>query len=163
MKRVVLFGILVVLTSIVVFALEVGAMGGMEMEGRNRPFIGAKLGLSTDSGLGLSLEAYLPVSSFATAQEEIEEARFVEVDPFLLFTLPIGTSRIYAGVAPILIYDMETGDAGLYSDRIVHAKVGVSSGSLIRFFIEVMSSFTYDPEIMSLGIYTINVGAALGL
>jgi len=163
MRRLLVFLVLVLSVS-ALFALEIGVVGGMEIGGRNRPFLGAKLGIG-DSGIGVSVEGFVPVTAFETATEELQNVRFLEVDPFLLLIIPLGSSRIYAGAAPILVYDIEAGKVGLFSDRIFHAKVGLSMGKSLRLFVEGMTAVAYTPEsetmIQSTGIFSAHLGVAL--
>ncbi|MDI3517524.1 MAG: hypothetical protein PWP37_1422 [Thermotogota bacterium] len=163
MKRVLVTVILLLAVS-AIFALEIGVVGGMEIGGRNRPFLGAKLGIG-DSGIGISVEGFVPITAFETATEELQNVRFVEVDPFLLLILPLGSSRLYAGVAPILVYDIEAGKVGLFSDRIFHAKVGLSMGESLRIFVEGMTAVAYTPDsetmVQSTGIFSAHLGLSL--
>ena len=79
--------------------------------------------------------------------------------------IPLGSSRIYAGAAPILVYDIEAGKVGLFSDRIFHAKVGLSMGKSLRLFVEGMTAVAYSPEsetmIQSTGIFSAHLGVAM--
>ncbi|GEM_PF-1396369 len=99
---------------------EISAFAGMELSGKSRPYVGTRIG-TLSSGLSLMLEAYYPLSSF-------EEIEFLEIDPYLYLGLPILSTLIYVGVAPIVIFDVTNTSFILYSTEIFHAKAGFRFG-----------------------------------
>lgn len=107
---------------------EISAFAGMELSGKSRPYVGTRIG-TLSSGLSLMLEAYYPLSSFEEIEGiNIEEIEFLEIDPYLYLGLPILSTLIYVGVAPIVIFDVTNTSFILYSTEIFHAKAGFRFG-----------------------------------
>lgn len=158
MKRLlVLVGVLV---AVIGMSFELSVLGGMELGGRNRPFIGARVG-TLSGGISLMLEGYYPISNFEEIENiNIGEIRFIEFDPYLYLALPLFTNLIYVGIAPIIIVDLDNFDFSLYSMELFHVKAGLRFGQGIVFFIEGMTTMT--TSFQSLGIYAVSAGIGIG-
>ncbi len=140
------------------FSIEFSVLGGMELSGKSRQFVGARIGF-LDSILGLSIEAYSPVSSFESSTQELQNVEFIEIDPYVLLNLSLGDMKVYTGIAPMVIADIQTGDFGLFSMNMFHAKVGIRYGKGISLFVDGMTTFTTKFE--STGIYSVMAGIGL--
>jgi len=159
MKRIIPIFLVIFLVS-VSFGFEISALGGMKLSGKNRPYIGARIG-TLSGGVSLMLEAYYPLSSFEDVQNvNIAQVRFLEIDPYLYLGLPISSTLIYVGVAPIVIFDIANVSFALYSLELFHAKAGIRFGQGIVFFVEGLTTLTTSFE--TLGIYAVSAGLGIG-
>jgi len=159
MKKILVLSFLI-LGFVLAMSFELSVLGGMELSGKNRPYIGARVG-TLSAGISLMLEAYYPLSTFEQIQElDFTQIQFVELDPYLYIGIPIGTTLIYAGTAPIIIFDIVKTDFAIYSYELFHAKVGLRFGSGIVFFIEGMTTLT--TSFQTLGIYAVTAGIGIG-
>lgn len=155
-----LFMIIFVLISIVGISFEFSVLGGMELGGRNRPFIGTRAG-TLSGGLSVMFEVYYPLSSIEEIEGiNIEEIRFIEFDPYLYLAIPFFSNLIYVGVAPIIIVDIDNLEFTIYSTEVFHAKAGLRFGQGIVFFIEGMTTVT--TSLQTLGIYAVSAGIGIG-
>ncbi len=157
--RKVVFLISVILIFTMAFSAGISVLGGMELSGKSRQFVGARLTF-LNSFLGLDVDVYTPVSSFGSSAEELQNVKFVEIDPYLLLNLPLGDFKVYAGAAPIIIADIENVDFKLFSMNVFHAKAGLTYGKGITFFVDGITTFTTKFE--STGIYSVSAGIGLG-
>jgi hypothetical protein len=157
MKKVILIFVLCLFV-ITIFPFRISALGGMEISGRNRMYGGLSVGLLSFP-IGILADVYLPLSSLETIEQEIEEARFVEVNPYLALTIPIFTTKIYAAVAPIFIFDIEQLGFSFFNDW-VKLKAGMQFGKGLVLFIEGMTSLNFDFELS--GNYAVQLGIGLG-
>ncbi|MGB9614584.1 MAG: hypothetical protein ACP5KD_02590 [Fervidobacterium sp.] len=149
-----------VLSITLALSFEFSMLGGLEVGGKNRPFIGARIG-TLSGGISLMVEAYYPLPSFEHLQNlNIEEIQFVELDPYLYLAIPLGPTLIYAGASPIVIFDISNTQFSLYSEDLFHLKVGLRSGVGIVFFVEGMTTMTFS--FRSLGVYAISAGIGIG-
>lgn len=159
MRRVLLVTLLVPL-SVAVLGLELSVLGGMELGGRGRPYIGARVG-TLSAGLSLMLEAYYPLSSFEAAGEiRFEDIKVLEIDPFLYLGIPIGKTLLYVGAAPILVFNVDTFEFALYSAELFHVKIGTRFGEGLVFLVEGMT--TLNTSFQTLGVYAITLGVGIG-
>lgn len=121
MKKMLVFSFLV-LGFVLAMSFEISILGGMELSGKNRPYIGARVG-TLSAGISLMLEAYYPLSTFKQLQElDFIKLQFVELAPYLYISIPIGTTLIYAGAAPIIIFDIVNTDFAIYSYELFLCK-----------------------------------------
>lgn len=143
---------------VVSFSLNVGVLGGLELGGRERVYLG---GRATILGfpLGISGDIYLPMDSFDSASDELSEVRFLEVDPYLLLSFRLGNTYIYGGGAPILIFDIDQTGFSFY-DNWAKLKAGIQFGQFLIFFVEGTSSINFDFELS--GIYSVHAGIGIG-
>lgn len=159
MRKFVLIFLLIILAS-VSLGFEISVLGGMELNGKGRPYIGARVG-TLSGGISLMLEAYYPLSSLEDVQNiNVDQVRFLEIDPYLYIGLPISTTLIYVGAAPITIFDVVNTQFMLYSTEVFHVKAGLRSGQGIVFFVEGMTTLTTSFE--TLGIYAVSAGIGIG-
>ncbi len=157
MKKLLLTSVFLLLF-LMAFSAELSLIGGMELSGKTRQFVGARLAF-LDGFIGLSLEVYSPVSSFESSTQDLQNVKFVEIDPYLLLNLGMGEIKLYAGVAPIFITNVQTMEFGLFSTSLFHAKLGLRYGKGISFFVDGMTTFTTKFE--STGIYSVAAGIGL--
>lgn len=151
--------ILILLLSTMFFATSLGVLVGKETSGRERIYLGAKL--NTGGVLAIGLDIIYPIESLESATEELSNAKFFELDPYLLLNLDIGNMLLYAGVGTIAVIDTTTFDFLLYSSKLLRGKVGLSTGSKgLGLFIEIISAFVYSP-FATTGIYGIQGGFSL--
>ncbi|MEN3042471.1 MAG: hypothetical protein ABDH59_04110 [Fervidobacterium sp.] len=148
------------LAVVIGMSFELSVLGGIELGGRNRPYIGARIG-TLSSGISLMLESYYPLGSFQDVEEiNIGEINFLELDPYIYLAFPLFTNLIYVGVAPIIIFDVQNLNFLLYSMELFHVKAGFRFGQGIVFFIEGMTTLT--TSFQTLGIYAISAGIGIG-
>lgn len=158
MKKLCLFVLILVFSSIL-FATSLGVFAGKEISGRERIYLGAKL--STGGFLGIGLDLIYPIESFESATEELSNAKFFELDPYLLLNLDIGGMVLYAGIGTMATIDTNTFDFLLYSSELLRGKVGISTSFKgLGFFAEIISAFTYSP-FGTTGIYGVQGGVSL--
>ncbi|MGM0640435.1 MAG: hypothetical protein ACQESN_03280 [Thermotogota bacterium] len=143
---------------IISFSFNVGALGGIELGGRERVYLGGRVTM-LGFPLGLSGDIYLPMASFDEASDELTEVRFLEVDPYLLLSLKLGNTYLYGGAAPIFIFDIEQTGFSFY-DGWAKLKAGLQFGKLLIFFVEGTSSINFDFELS--GIYSVHAGIGIG-
>ncbi|MGB4751428.1 MAG: hypothetical protein WBH60_02185, partial [Fervidobacterium sp.] len=74
--------------------------------------------------------------------------------------LPILSTLIYVGVAPIVIFDVTNTSFILYSTEIFHAKAGFRFGEGIIIFVEGLTTLSTSFE--TFGIYAISAGIGIG-
>ncbi|MBB6062594.1 hypothetical protein HNP65_001032 [Thermosipho japonicus] len=160
MKKLLFIALLISLT-VSVFPFFLGVSGGKELGGKNRYILGAELG-SYQNLLGISVNVFYPLSGSEIDTFEnvnLSEIQLVEIDPYLLLVLNLLGTKVYAGAAPILIANVQSGEIGLYSQEVFHAKVGIKSGTGIAFSLEAIT--TFNTQFLSTGIYTVNFGIGL--
>ena len=157
MKR--FFVVLLVLSLASVFlATTLGVFAGKEIGGRERFYLGATF--KTDDLLGLGIDVMHPVKDFSTATEELSDVDVLELNPLLYLNFGQDT-KIYIGVGPIIIMDIETYDFSLYSKDILRGKAGISMNlGMITLFAEGVTAFSYSP-FATTGIYGIQGGIGL--
>jgi hypothetical protein len=151
--------LVVILAFSSVFAAQISLVGGMELSGKSRNFVGLKVSFLDDL-LGLSIDVYSPVSSFESSADELQNVELIEIDPYILLNLKLDSLKMYAGVAPIIIADIKTYDVGLFSTSLFHAKVGLSYGKGIVFSVDGIT--TLSTQFKSTGIYSVSAGIGLG-
>ncbi len=104
---------LLAFVAVCAFSFEISVLGGMEFGGKNRPYVGVRIG-TLSSGISLMLEGYYPLSNIEEVENiNIEDIQFLEVDPYLYVGIPIFGTLIYAGAAPIVTYDIGNNDYGI--------------------------------------------------
>ncbi len=144
-----------------VFGLSIGALVGKEFGGSNRLYVGATL--NSGGLVAVGLDAYYSVTSFETVGEELQNIQILELDPMLLLNFDLEGASIYAGAGPIIMFDVDNFQFELFSMYIVKAKVGASiSLGAVSLFVEGSTLGSYNP-IMTTGIYSLQLGVALGL
>ncbi|AMW32198.1 hypothetical protein SAMN04488510_12034 [Fervidobacterium changbaicum] len=158
MRKVLIIGF-VVLALISAFSFEISVFGGLELGGKNRPYVGARIG-TLSAGISLMLEGYYPVASFEQLEEiNIEEIQFVEIDPYLYLGIPLMGSLLYVGAAPIIIYDIKNTEFAMYQD-IFHLKAGMRFGTGIIFFVEGIA--TMNTSFQLFDTYAVSAGVGIG-
>uniref|UniRef100_A0A7C4W1Y8 Uncharacterized protein n=1 Tax=Fervidobacterium thailandense TaxID=1008305 RepID=A0A7C4W1Y8_9BACT len=141
------------------FGLDLSAMLGLELGGKNRPFLGARVG-TLEGGLSVALEAYYAMSSFSELGNiNPSEVKFLELTPYLYMALPLSTMLLYAGAGPIIFLDLVNFGFAPYSFELLHAKLGLKFGKEVFFFAETMTTFTLSFQ--TFGIFALTAGAGL--
>jgi hypothetical protein len=113
------------------FSLNIGALGGLELGGRERVYLGGRVTMLSFP-FGISGDIYLPMNSFDSVEEELSDIRFLEADPYLLLSLKLGNTYIYGGGAPIFIFDLEQIGFSFY-ENWAKLKAGLQFGQGLIF------------------------------
>jgi hypothetical protein len=143
---------------IISYSLSIGALGGIELGGRERVYLGGRIAM-LGFPFGISGDVYLPMTSFDSTSEELSGAKFLETDPYLLLSLKLGNTYIYGGAAPIFIFDVEQLGFSFYNGW-AKIKAGLQFGKFLTFFVEGTSSINFDFELS--GIYSVHAGVGIG-
>jgi len=150
---------LLALVAVCAFSFEISILGGMEFGGKNRPYVGVRIG-TLSSGISLMLEEYYPLSNIEEVENiNIEDIQFLEADPYLYVGIPIFGTLIYTGAAPIVIYDIKNTLFSIYQD-IFHVKAGMRFGKGIVLFVEGMGTMT--TAFQFLDTFAISAGVGIG-
>ncbi len=157
MKKKLLILVLTIAT-VLSFGFEISAMGGMELGGEGRPYVGLRVA-NLKEILGVSYEFYFPLSSVKDAGNEIANIKYLQFNPFYMAVLPLPGIKIYAGAAPIIIFDISEMKFGFFSKDLFHAKAGLELGGPLVIFGEVLTAV--DTEFHTSGIYSITGGIGI--
>lgn len=158
MKKFYLTMVLILAVS-TIFSFDLSAMLGLELGGKNRPFIGARVG-TLEGGLSIALEAYYAMSSFSELGSlNPSEVKFLELTPYLYMALPLSNMLLYIGAGPIIFLDLVNFGFTPYSLELFHAKLGLKFGNEVFFFAESMTTFTLSFQ--TFGIFALTAGAGL--
>ncbi len=158
MKKFVVTGVLLLAITLA-FSFEISALGGLEIGGKNRPFLGVRIG-TLSGGISLMLEAYYPLSDIQEIEEiEVGEIQFLEIDPYLYLGIPIFNTLFYAGAAPIFVYDVVNSGFTFYPD-LFHVKAGARFGQGIVLFVEGLGTMTTSFQFLD--IFAVSAGIGIG-
>lgn len=168
--------VLVLLTFIIlvshIFSLNVGLLGGIELGGRERIYLGARSGILAFP-IGLLVDVFLPFNPFNLENEtnngemgsndnlmkiqsnNILDSNFLEINPFLLLSIPFNNLFIYSGAAPIIIFDIEQLGFSFYGEW-VKLKAGLQYGESFIVFLEGMTAMNFDFQFS--GVFSIHAG-----
>ncbi|WP_448375640.1 hypothetical protein [Fervidobacterium sp.] len=150
---------ILVLMLVYAFSFEISVLGGMEFGGKNRPYVGARIG-TLSGGISLMFEGYYPLSNIEEVENiNIEDFQFIEIDPYLYVGIPIFGTLIYVGAAPIVIYDIKNVLFSMYQD-IFHVKAGMRFGTGIVLFVEGIGTMTTGFQFLE--TYAVSAGVGIG-